>query len=208
MGSISLRIIEKWIRSLKEIDLLKQAKLKSDYHSLQDQLNPHFLFNNLSVLKSMIIYDQKAAVLFTQNFTDVYRYVLQSKDKTTVKLKDEVEFISAYIGIHKQRLGNNLEVTMQLLPESLEKELPPLALQLLVENAIKHNIASKKSPLHIIIQTLANQLIVKNNMNIKESTYSTQKGLTNLGLRYKMITSKGIEVRTSEQYFTVTLPLL
>lgn len=208
MMSITLRIIEKWIWSLKEIDRLKQAKLKSDYHSLQDQLNPHFLFNNLSVLKSMIIYDSQKAVLFTQNFTDVYRYVLQSKEKTTVKLKDELEFLNAYIGIHKERLGDSLIVNMQLDDSLLEQELPPLALQLLVENAIKHNVASKKSPLIISIQSIDDQVVVQNNVQLKEATYSTQKGLTNLAQRYQMLTKRGIEVKSTSELFQVYLPLL
>ena len=84
--SVGLRITEKWIQSVNELEELKQVKLMGDYNALQDQLNPHFLFNNLSILKSMIIYDQKAAVEFTQNFTDFYRYVLQSSGKTVVKI--------------------------------------------------------------------------------------------------------------------------
>lgn len=208
MVSISLRIVEKWIWSLKEIDRLKQAKLKSDYSSLQDQLNPHFLFNNLSVLKSMITFDPQAAVKFTQNFTDVYRYVLQSNGKTTVKLSDEIDFIKAYLDIHKERFGDTLLVNLDIDPLMLHREIPPLALQLLVENAIKHNVASKKNPLQIDIHAENFKLIVKNNINIKETTYSTQKGLSNLAMRYRLITDRGVEVNNSGQFFTVTLPLL
>ena len=108
--SVTLRIIEKWIFSVRQLEEIKSLKLKSDYNSLQAQLNPHFLFNNLSVLKSMITFDPDAAILFTQNFTDVYRYVLQSKDKTTVKLAEELEFIDAYTAIHKERMGEALQV--------------------------------------------------------------------------------------------------
>ncbi|MGD9993533.1 MAG: sensor histidine kinase [Salinivirgaceae bacterium] len=208
MVSISLRIVEKWIWSLKEIDRLKQAKLKSDYSSLQDQLNPHFLFNNLSVLKSMITFDPQAAVKFTQNFTDVYRYVLQSNGKTTVKLSDEIDFIKAYLDIHKERFGDTLLVNLNINPLMLHREIPPLALQLLVENAIKHNVASKKNPLQIDITADNFLLTVKNNINPKETTYSTQKGLSNLAMRYRLITPNEISVNQSTQFFTVTLPLL
>ncbi|MBI9063947.1 MAG: histidine kinase [Marinilabiliaceae bacterium] len=208
MVSIGLRITEKWIRSLKEIDLLKDAKLKSDYSSLQDQLNPHFLFNNLSVLKSMIIYDAKAAVNFTQNFTDVYRYVLQSSEKTTVKLKEELEFIHSYIGVHKERLGESLEVHLDISPDMMNRELPSLALQLLVENALKHNIASKKKLLKINISAKNNQLTVLNNIQIKDVTYSTRKGLNNLVLRYEMLTEQEIKISSDNDIFKVTIPLL
>jgi hypothetical protein len=208
MVSIGLRITEKWIWSLKEIDRLKEAKLKSDFNSLQDQLNPHFLFNNLSVLKSMIIYDPKSAAVFTQNFTDVYRYVLQSSQKTTVKLSEELEFINAYIGIHKERLGDNLNVSVNISDVALEKELPPLSLQLLIENAIKHNVASKKNPLSIEIVASENELMVKNNVFLKETTYSTQKGLSNLCQRYEMLTGEKPRIGSGKEFFTVSLPLI
>ncbi len=208
MFSISLRITEKWIGLLNEIDRLKEAKLKSDYNSLQDQLNPHFLFNNLSVLKSMIIYDPQAAVVFTQNFTDVYRYVLQSSQKATTTLANELEFIKSYIGLHKERLGDSLLVNIDINTDILTKELPSLALQLLVENAIKHNIASKNAPLKIFITAKTDNLTVSNNINIKESTYSTQTGLKNLVERYQMLTRSQVDINKNNNTFSVTIPLL
>ncbi len=208
MFSIGLRITEKWIYSLKEIELLKQAKLKSDYNSLQEQLNPHFLFNNLSVLKSMIIYDSEAAVKFTQNFTDVYRYVLQSSEKTTVKLKEEIEFIYSYLGVHQERLGTALEVKIEVSKEMLEKKLPALALQLLVENALKHNVSSKKQPLLLSISANDNLVKVSNSIHLKDTTFSTHKGLENLILRYKMLSEQKVIITTEDGVFSVSLPLL
>ena len=208
MFSIGLRITEKWIWSLKEIDRLKEAKLESDYNSLQDQLNPHFLFNNLSVLKSMIIYDPKSAAVFTQNFTDVYRYVLQSSRKTTVKLAEEIEFIKAYIGIHSERMGEALQVSMEISQEVLEKNIPPLALQLLLENAIKHNVASKKIPLFISIVGEKNTIVVQNAIRLRESPDSTKKGLVNLALRYEMLTDRKIDLVNDGEVFRVSIPLL
>ncbi len=208
MVSITIRITEKWIFSQKEIDRLKEAKLKSDYNSLQDQLNPHFLFNNLSVLKSMIIYDPKSAVTFTQNFTDVYRYVLQSAQKTTIALTDELEFIKAYLAVHKERLGDKLEVAFDIDPESLDKHLPPLSLQLLVENAIKHNAATQKNPLMIEVTSTNNEIIVRNNILLKKTSDSTGKGLTNLVLRFEMLTEEKPKIVSDDEYFTVSLPLI
>ena len=208
MFSIGLRIIEKWIWSLKEIDRLKEAKLESDYNLLQDQLNPHFLFNNLSVLKSMIIYDPKSAAVFTQNFTDVYRYVLQSSRKTTVKLAEEMEFIMAYIGIHRERMGEGLHVSTDVSDDVLEKNIPPLALQLLLENAIKHNVASKKTPLHIQIFSQLDTIVVRNKIQLRESSDSTKKGLPNLASRYELLTNRKMDISNDGEIFEVVLPLL
>ena len=206
--SVTLRIIEKWIFSVRQLEELNSLKLKSDYNSLQAQLNPHFLFNNLSVLKSMIIFDPDAAILFTQNFTDVYRYVLQSRDKTTVKLGDELEFIEAYIAIHKERMGEALQVITEINGTDLTKEIPPLALQLLVENALKHNVAFKESPLVIRIQSSGENLLVTNNVNLKEATFSEKTGLQNLIRRYSLLTDRPVIVRPEKNSFDVEIPLL
>lgn len=206
--SITLRIIEKWINSVRQLEELKSLKLKSDYNSLQAQLNPHFLFNNLSVLKSMITFDPDAAILFTQNFTDVYRYVLQSKDQATIKLSDELEFIEAYTVLHKERMGEAINVIIEISESALKKEIPPLALQLLVENAVKHNIAIKDTPLIIRIKSNQETLTVSNNLNLKESSFSEKTGLNNLKQRYAMLTDRLMEVRQGEEIFEVEIPLL
>jgi two-component system, LytTR family, sensor kinase len=206
--SVTLRIIEKWIYSARQLEELKSLKLKSDYNSLQDQLNPHFLFNNLSVLKSMITYDPSSAVQFTQNFTDVYRYVLQSRDKTTVKLADELEFMEAYTAIHKERMGNAFRVITEIRKDTLNRQIPPLALQLLVENAIKHNIALNADPLVIRIKAGGETLTVSNNINLKESAYSEKTGLQNLTRRYAILTDRTVNVRSDNETFEVEIPLL
>ncbi len=207
--SVTLRIIEKWIFSARELEELKSSKLKSDYNSLQAQLNPHFLFNNLSVLKSMITYDPESAIHFTQNFTDVYRYVLQSKEKTKVKLAEELEFIEAYTGIHKERLGEAFDLKTLVEEGALKKEIPPLALQLLVENAVKHNMALRDAPLVIEICTRnEDTLTVSNNVHPKESPFSEKTGLNNLTRRYQMLTERPVKVKTGKGRFEVEIPLL
>jgi len=206
--SVTLRIIEKWMVSVNELEQVRSAKLRSDYNSLQDQLNPHFLFNNLSVLKSMILYNPESAAVFTQNFTDVYRYVLNNNLKTTVKLKEEIDFIDAYIAIHKERLGEALTVNISVDDDAIEKEIPPLSLQLLIENAIKHNIAIKEEPLTIEIKTTTDKLIVENNLNPKDTSYSTHTGLKNLISRYAILTDQTVNVVGGENSFCVELPLL
>ena len=205
---ILMRLSEKWVSSQNHIDTLKQKQLLMDYNSLQDQLNPHFLFNNLSVLKSLIIYDTDSAVKFTENFTDVYRYVLQSKDKMLVSLISELEFIEAYIGLHKERLGEGLQIHFSIDKNCLHRDIAPLTLQLLVENAIKHNVCSTEEPLTIDIRTENETLIVGNNIQFRDASYSTKTGLTNLRERYNFITDDGIEVKQTNKSFEVLVPLI
>lgn len=207
-GLTIARFTGKWMASQKQINEMKQEKLKMDYNSLQDQLNPHFLFNNLSVLKSLIIYDKNAAVTFTENFTDVYRYVLQSKEKRLVNIKEELEFIESYIALHKERLGEGLLVRLSINKKSLDMQIAPLTLQLLVENAIKHNIASADSPLLINVSIVDNCLHVENNVHRRTTSYSTKTGLKNLIKRYSILTDKKVEIETVNEKFIVKVPLL
>ncbi len=206
--SLSLRFVAKWIATQREVDELRELQMKNDYNALQDQLNPHFLFNNLSVLKSMIRYDTDAAVVFTQNFTDTYRYVLQSRDRTTVNLAEELEFIRSYAGLHAQRMGEALKVDYAIDPSLETSLLPPLSLQLLMENAIKHNIATKEEPLEIRIYTSGASISVENNLQPKDSGYSTSKGLKNLMARYEFLTGRKVTVTQTGKVFKVELPLL
>lgn len=199
-------------RSLQEFRIenerLKKEKLELDYRALQDQINPHFLFNNLSTLIAIIRTDQKSAIRFTENFSDVYRYVLQSKDKMSVKLEEEMAFIEAYLALHQERLGEGLKVELSIDPLSTSKELPVLALQFLVENAIKHNMATLSSPLHITIQSSEKYVRVTNSLNHKKSTYSTNTGLTNLEQRISFLTDQPMKVSQTDTHFTVELPLI
>lgn len=205
---ILMRFTEKWAASQNQISEMKREKLMMDYNSLQDQLNPHFLFNNLSVLKSLIIYDQDSAVKFTENFTDVYRYVLQSNKKRLVKLVDELKFIESYIGLHKERLGEGLFVKYSIHKEQTEMKIPPLTLQLLIENAIKHNIASTETPLVIEVMTVNDYLVVQNNFQPRDTSYSTKTGLSNMMKRYDMLTKKKIKIHANNSAFKIEIPLL
>lgn len=206
--SISLRIVTQWLASQREVEELRRLQMKNDYNALQDQLNPHFLFNNLSVLKSMIQYDPNAAVAFTQNFTDTYRYVLQNRDRTTVLLSEEIDFIHAYLDLHRERLGDALHVEMNVEARFLSRRIPPLSLQLLVENAIKHNIVSKNQILTIRIYSQNEWIVVENNLQPKDSSYSTSKGLKNLSARYELLTEQKVRIIQNELIFKVELPIL
>lgn len=202
------RLTQKWLSSQELIAEMKREKLQMDYNSLQDQLNPHFLFNNLSVLKSLIIYDPEVAAEFTENFTDVYRYVLQSRNKRLVKLNEEIDFIKAYCALHQERLGEGLRVQMEIDESEMDKEIAPLTGQLLIENAIKHNVASKEAQLTINVSVDDSYLVVSNNLNRRTTSYSTHTGLGNLVGRYEMLTEREIVVQYDEKRFEVRVPLL
>ncbi len=201
-------LTQEQMASRDEIEELKRAKIISDYNSLKDRLNPHFLFNNLSVLKSLIHYDPDSAEKFTENFTDVYRYVLDSQGKKTINLSNEIKFLNSYIALHKERLGEGLNISFDIKENDLQFCIPPLSLQLLVENAIKHNIANKSNPLSIEIFTENQNIIVKNNLNKKETTYSTLSGLSSLEGQYQLLANKSIEIIENKNQFMVKLPLI
>lgn len=206
---IKVSILTKdWMENREEIENLKQAKLLGDYNLLRDRLNPHFLFNNLSVLKSLIRYNPDSAEVFTQNFTDVYRYVLNSHKEKTVSLQDELDFLNSYIALHKERIGEGLEVEINIKEGDLHNEIIPMALQLLVENAIKHNIANKHTPLLIEIFSQERAIVVKNNLNPKKTTYSTQTGLSTLKSQYKFLINKDLVVESTGSHYQVNIPLM
>jgi sensor histidine kinase YesM len=213
MNGISSRLIlhsitKKLFQSQNQIAKLKQEKLKMDYMLLQDKLNPHFLFNNLTVLKSYIYHKSDDALPFIEDFTDVYRYVLQSNNKQLVNLEEEMEFIHSFIDLHKSRLNEGLIVDISVDEHYKQHQISPLTLQLLVENVIKHNIASKTHPLEIKIYTNNNYITVDNNIRRKKSTYSTKTGLKNLINRYSLLTDKKIILNDDDKRFIVKVPLL
>ncbi|MEZ5070999.1 MAG: histidine kinase [Bacteroidales bacterium] len=197
-----------WLTNRRELHELKQAKLLSDYHSIKDRLNPHFLFNNLSVLKSLIHYNPEQAEVFVQNFTNVYRYVLKSHEEATVPLEEELKFLDDYVSLHKERIGEGLQVDIRIDSELMGRRIPPITLQLLVENAIKHNVANKQHPLYIELFNRGTRLLIQNRLHRKESTHSTRNGLKTLDSQYRLLAGEGIRIRDDGEHFLVELPLL
>ncbi len=193
-----------------ENERLKRQKMELDYFSLQDQLNPHFLFNNLSTLMALIPEDSAKALRFAGDFTDVYRYVLMSSRHRLVTIEDEVQFINSYIALHKERLGDgSLFTNFDIEEREMERKIPTLSLQFLIENAIKHNIASKHEALTININVKDNMLVVTNNLQPKLSTYSTNTGLKNLERRIRFLSSnQKLVVENNGRIFTVKVPII
>ncbi len=211
-------LLNRWKASISEAkDLLlkamelKEIAMQSELQSLKMQLDPHFMFNNFSTLSELINEDRKTATIFLENLSRVYRYMIQNLKKNIISLRDEVAFVRSYCYLIHIRHADNVQVIFDLKEEDLDMYIPPISLQLLVENAIKHNIASKELPLIITITSNDRQKIkVCNNLQrIPNSFPSTGIGLKNIINRYRILTEVELPViEETPACFCVILPLL
>lgn len=186
------------------------SSLKAQYQALQSQLNPHFLFNSLNALIAEIEYSPEKAIEFTRYLSDVYRYILQSQERQMVPLREELEFLHSFIFLHKVRLGECITVENRIKPSLLDSCIPPLTLQLLVENIIKHNIISLSKPMNILLDTEDSplRLVVKNQIRSKQGIVPSGKGLMNLAKRYRLLCNQEIQITKDSTCFIVKVPLL
>lgn len=198
-----------WKRSVNEKEALKREGLTAEFETLKSQINPHFLFNSLNTLTNLIEENQAMATEFVQQLAGVYRYVLTQKDKDLVTLREELNFVSSYIYLNQIRFGENLKIEMQAEPKLLDKKLVTLSLQMLIENAIKHNIISALHPLTIRIETSANKVIVSNTLQRKTVMHESNGiGLNNIVHRYSLLTKQEVEITDDGIQFIVALPLI
>ncbi len=199
----------RWEHSLYESERLKKESLISQLELLKNQISPHFLFNSLNALITLVPEDPKLSVLFIQRLSNVYRHVLNYNEKNLIDLETELKFLDDYIFLNKMRFGDNLRIVYQL-PGDLESvKVIPFTLQMLVENAIKHNIVSGKKPLTISISKTGNFIVVKNNLQVKTSgVESMGTGLQNITNRYELLTNNRVEVIAGAAEFSVSLPLI
>jgi sensor histidine kinase YesM len=206
IGSTIL-FFKNWREATIQQEMLKRAHLALQYQSLKDQVRPHFLFNSLSSLVTLINTDAEKATLFVHKLSDVYRYVLEQRENELVPLKEELKFLEDYIYLQKIRFGENLQVENQL-DLDLKHMVIPLSLQMLVENAIKHNEVSADHPLHIeILSTGHNHIIIKNSLKKKEvSEDSLGMGLNNLKTRLAFFSDEPMQVIEEEDAFIVKIP--
>ncbi len=184
--------------------------MQSQLDTLRNQVNPHFLFNSLNTLSSIIHDEPDLAVDFVQKLSKVYRYILEIREKDLIQLEDELKCIEAYKFLLKIRFGDNFSYEHNIEKENLKLFLAPLSLQILMENAIKHNIISKKKPLKIkLSMTEEGDLLVQNNLQKKQlAVSSTKMGLQNIKSRYQMLTRKEVQVWEDENSFNVIIPLI
>jgi len=203
-------IFYKWKESIEMKELMEQQFLQQEYDQLKRQINPHFLFNNFNILSSLINENPSGAIYYLDELSKVYRYLLRTAEDGISTLKDELAFIRSYGALLNIRYGK--AVQLHILPDNdcLAFLIPSLTLQLLVENAIKHNISSKASPLVIVIYTQEdNRIIVKNNLQKKTIPVPSDKiGLANIFTKYKLLNFPDVRIIKEELYFSVSLPLI
>ncbi|WP_456088269.1 sensor histidine kinase [Parabacteroides sp.] len=202
------RSIQSTLKLQQEAAALQKENNTARYAALQSQLNPHFLFNSLNTLIAEIEYNPDNAVRFTKNLSSVYRYVLQSQDKTLVSLAEELEFLDSYLFLHKVRLGDCISCVCDIPADLAEAMLPPLTLQLLVENVIKHNTITSARPMKIDIFLEEGRLVVGNLVQPRKSQESSGVGLKNLSNRCKLMLGEEILVLHEKELFIVKVPLL
>ena len=197
-------------KSVLEKERLTKENIHSQLEGLKNQVNPHFFFNSLNTLAYLIPEDPVKAEMFVQKLSKAYRYILEIREQELMPLEDELKFLDSYTCLLKERFGENLNIQIDVPEKFLQYGVVPLSLQMLFENAIKHNIVSAKYPLSIeVTAEKGDRLIVKNNLQQKNQIMnSTKVGLENIRRRYRLVAQKEVEVIASKDTFVVILPLL
>jgi len=198
-----------WKQSLIRAERLKKEQLQSQYAMLKTQLNPHFLFNSLNVLASLVHIDPDKAESFIEKFARIYRYVLETSQEEIVSLEQEIEFIQSYLYLQQVRFGDSLHIEIQLSEDKKQQYIPPLALQILVENAIKHNVVSPEQPLQIRIYQNKQTLFVTNTLQKHtHPIHSTGIGLPNLLQRYELLSHLKPQFTEVNGQYIASIPIL
>lgn len=196
-------------KTLTDNEVLQREKIAAQYEALKNQINPHFLFNSLNVLSSIVHTDPDKAEMFIDEFASLYRYILENNENETITLSEEIDVAKSYCFLQEIRFGKAVQFSFEGF-EKVDTKLHafPLSVQTLLENAVKHNIASDEMPLHITIILAGNQVIIQNNLQLRKNQEpSTGIGTTNLIMRYKPYKLVPRFVKTADHY-TATLPLL
>ena len=197
-------------KSIREEEQAKQAVVQAELDALKNQAQPHFLFNTLNTLRDIIDQNPKEdAKEFVDKIANVYRFILESGNANLTSLKEELQFAKSYIHIQSERFGENLKVNWNISTSSLDSMIVPMSLQLLLENAIKHNVISKAKPLVIEVEVKNKHLVVSNKIQPKSTKLpSTKVGLKNIEKRYHLISGKSIEIKNDKNQFQIYIPLL
>ena len=210
----TMYFFEQWKTSLGRAEALGRAQNQAQLEALQSQLDPHFLFNNLNTLAALIEPGNVPAQDFVEQLADVYRYVLLAQGRATVPLAEELAFIGTYLALHRARFRDNLRVEISIAPAALARHVAPLSVQLLVENALKHNVASREHPLHLRLAVEADapdMLVVGNTLRPRQAGFApgTGTGLANVRRRYALLgATQTVETSATDGKFVVKLPLL
>lgn len=201
---------ELWQEQLLETEKLRKANLQTQFESLKQQINPHFLFNCLNSLSSLIEDDPERATQFIDEMSNVYRYLLRSNESELATLDAELKFAGSYFHLLSTRYGANLRLEERIDPELRSRVLPPLTLQLLMENVVKHNVIMPQQPLLIsLVTTEEGKLVVSNNLQKRTvAVPSSRIGLANIASKYSLLGRGEISIEENAQSFSVSIPLL
>ncbi|WP_420153301.1 sensor histidine kinase [Siphonobacter sp.] len=192
-----------------ELERIKSDHLEAQFELLRQQVNPHFLFNSLNTLKSMVESEDEHSVEFILKLSDFYRYTLESRKLDLIPLTDELEIIQSYLFLLKARFDAGIDLTTQVSEATQHSLIPPFTLQLLVENCTKHNVVSLEKPLHIRIYEESGFLVVENDIQLKRGQVaSTKMGLENINTRYTHLVEQTIRVESDTDVFRVKLPII
>lgn len=203
-------IFQQWKESLAENEKYTRLGLQGEFDLLKSQVNPHFLFNCFNTLSSLITEDKQKAEMFLNELSKVYRYLLRNNEDGMSTLRNEIQFIRSYFELLKTRHGDAVQLQIEIDKRYDDYLLPSLSLQMLVENAVKHNALSKNYPLHIeVFTTVGNKLVVNNNIQQRTQKVPSGKvGLNNIRQKYELLNQQGFQVMSDDRNFTAVLPLI
>jgi two-component system, LytTR family, sensor kinase len=205
LGFFTYHFIVRWRFSVIQNERLEREKTQVQFDNLKNQLNPHFLFNALSSLNSLIMEDQRLASEFVQQLSRVYRYVLQFKDQSSVNLTTELNFIQHYVSLLQTRFKEAITISIEVDKNAKDHRIVPVTLQIL----IKHNIISEEQPLTIEIFNSGDYLVVSNNLQLRKHVESSNKqGLKNMESLYGFLSDKPVQIEQTDIRFSVKVPLL
>jgi len=207
LGAFVFFLIQ-WQDALKREQRLREEKLAFQFETLNNQVNPHFLFNSFNTLASFVGTQPEMAEKYVHKLASIYRYITTNTSRNSIALNEEIQFVRDYFYLHKLRDEEKIELRL-MLPDDTTHRIIPVSLQILIENALKHNMASKAYPLVVEVYLENHHIVVRNNLQ-KISTLDTslKKGLTNLDERIYLSTGKRIEINEDKQYYSVKVPLL
>ncbi|MFZ4057809.1 MAG: sensor histidine kinase, partial [Ferruginibacter sp.] len=202
--------VHKREQDLRKVERLQQEKIQFQFQVLRNQVNPHFLFNSFNTLISTIEENPTVAVDYVEHLSDFFRNIVNYRDKDVITLNEELELLQTYYYLQQKRFGNNLQLNINLTDtEKRAIKIPPLTLQLLMENAVKHNAVSRDTPLLVKVYSDDQYIVIENNINVRTSKQvGAGMGLQNIISRYNLLCNGKVAIKHTEQYFSVSLPAI
>lgn len=203
-----VELVEQLKQEKIEVLTLQRQNMEAELAVLKSQVDPHFLFNTLATLSSLVRSNSEETISFVDHMADTFRYMLENRAQKVVTTRDELTFLRSYIFMMKKRFEEGLHVNININDAHLNRSIPQFALQIAVENAMKHNIVSRKQTLHIELKSVADCIVIWNNLNVKKHSRGYGIGLDNLAQRYSLMGKKAIKITNGGSFFEVSLPLL